>query len=104
MQILNWFVNWSMDQTGADHGAISMFLFIVPTNSQHLPVVELHTNGFDVFQWQRTSAADPELFFHKGGGVEVISIYRGLVVKKNWENCLFNHVLNMNNLNNQSKV
>ena len=76
MQILNWFVNWSMDHTGADHGAISMFLFIVPTNSQHLPVVELHTNGFDVFQWQRTSAADPELFFHKGGGgVEVIIQY-----------------------------
>ena len=43
MQILNWFVNWSMDHTGADHGAISMFLFIVPTNGQHLPVVELHT-------------------------------------------------------------
>ena len=68
MQILNWFVNWSMDHAGADHGAISMFLFIVPTNGQNLPVVELHTNGFDVFQWHRTSAADPEFFFFKKGG------------------------------------
>ena len=74
MQILNWFVNWSMDQTGADHEAISMFLNIVPTNSQHLPVVELHTNGFQ--------PRIQNYFFIRGGGVEVISIYRGLVVKK----------------------